>query len=67
MKEYKFRVSFDEGRWCDGFVTVNAQSREEAEIIAAEYIGTQLYKALPELGIEFTWECVEERQPHEVI
>lgn len=59
MKEYSFKVCFNDGRWCTGIITAKGKDEEEAEQNALSYVCEQLYQALPELDIEVGVELVD--------
>lgn len=52
MKEYNFKVCFNDGRWCSGVISVKGKDEEEATQNALNYVCEKLYQALPELDIE---------------
>lgn len=59
MKEYKFYVNFCDG--CAGGVyTVKAKNYSSAYDKAIDQIGKKLYKAFPELEIDYDIEVAED-------
>lgn len=59
-KEYSFYVYLCGGRRADGIITVEGESESDAYGKAIDYVGRNLYKALPELGIDYEVELIEE-------
>lgn len=59
MKEYKFYVILC-GGYCGGEMTIKAENSDEAYDKAIDDIGHRLYKAFPELDIEYSVEIVED-------
>ena len=60
LNNYQARVSFCDGKWCGGTIVVEGYSVEDARETAIDYIGVKLYKAFPELDIEYSVEIIEE-------
>ena len=60
FNNYQARVSFCDGKWCGGTIVVEGYSVEDARETAIDYIGVKLYKAFPELDIEYSVEIIEE-------
>lgn len=52
LKQYDFKVSIGDGRYCKGVVSVMAANESGAVEMALNYLGNQLYNALPELDAE---------------
>lgn len=52
MKEYRFKVSFGEGRYANGEYAVLAKDEMQATDIALQEICTKLNSVFPELDIE---------------
>ena len=59
MKEYRFKVSFGEGRYANGEYTVSADNKDNATDIALSEICTKLNSVFPELDIEVSVELIE--------
>lgn len=57
MNEYKFAVIIC-GGYTNGEVTIEAEDEDMAYAKALEYVGTRLFKAFPELDIEYSVEFV---------
>lgn len=64
MKTYKFCVMLC-GGYCGGYIHVNADDEDEAYDKAIEDIGHRLYKAFPELDIEYSAELCDESKNEE--
>lgn len=60
MKEYEFKVCFNDGRWCTDTITVKGKDEEEAAENALNYVCERLNEALPELDIEVGVEIVRQ-------
>ena len=58
MKEYTYKVCLCDGHYCDGNITVMAESEEKAYNMVTDYVLKSLAKALPELGIDVSIELV---------
>mgnify|MGYP003324751522 CR=1 FL=1 len=58
-RKYFYRLCFGDGKWAKGAYVVEAYSEEQAEQILVEEVGKKLYKALPSLDIEYSWELKE--------
>lgn len=52
MNEYSYKVYLCDGHSCSGYVTVSANTEEDAYEIAMDYVLSNLANALPELGID---------------
>lgn len=59
-KNYTYKVCLCDGHWCDGHITVQADTEEAAYDMVMDYILNTLAKALPELGINVYIELEEE-------
>lgn len=55
-KNYIYKVCLCDGHYCDGYITVQADTEENAYEMAMDYVITTLAKALPELGIDVSIE-----------
>lgn len=61
MKTYKFCVILC-GGYCGGYIYVDADDEDDAYDKAIEYVGPRLYKAFPELDIEYSVELCDESE-----
>lgn len=62
MKEYTYKVCLCDGHYCDGRITVKAETEEDAYDLAMDYVLGNLAIALPELGIDVSIElenCID--------
>lgn len=50
------------GGYCGGYIHVNADDEDDAYDKAIEYVGPRLYKAFPELDIEYSVELYDESE-----
>lgn len=50
------------GGYCGGYIHVNADDEDDAYDKAIEYVGRRLYKAFPELDIEYSVELCDESE-----
>lgn len=52
MKEYRYKVCLCDGHYCNGYVTTEGETEEEAHDNAEYYVLNKLADAFPELGID---------------
>lgn len=64
-KNYTYKVCLCDGCWCDGRITVQANTEDDAYEMAMDYVLTSLAKALPELGVDVFVELDEEEEDAE--
>ena len=60
QKDFNFAVTLCDGYKADGIYAVKAASESEAQEKALTEICDKLYRALPELDIEFSVELLED-------
>lgn len=61
-KNYTYKVCLCDGCWCDGHISVQADTEEDSYEMAMDYVLTKLADALPELGIDVFVELDEEEE-----
>lgn len=59
MKEWKFQLLVN-GGYCEGVITVKAETEEEAYTAAEDSFVYRWIKAFPELDVNYSVELVEE-------
>lgn len=59
MNKYTYKVRLCDGCFCDGSITVEAETEDEAYEKVMDYVIITLADALPELGIEVSIECID--------
>lgn len=59
MKEWKFRLLVN-GGYCEGVITVKAETEEEAYTAAEDSFVYRWIEAFPELDVGYSVELVEE-------
>lgn len=52
MNEYRYKVCLCDGYYCNGNISVKADTEEEAYNQVMDYVLNRLANALPELGID---------------
>lgn len=58
MKTFAFKVCLCDGHFCDGVISVKAETEDDAYDLAMDYVLQRLANALPELGIEVSLSLV---------